>query len=831
MKARITRTEKLVIIKTGVKYLFQIAWTPYTTPTPLPDRPNWNASDWKNYFEGNHPNFWFKEQLRQEALKKKQSEKASSSSSSNFFKDPLKPQVEEWADWPPEKWIEWSESDEYKDLYTNSKNYYQPSGVEQPDSVPILDHREKTPVISVQWSTPPTLTSQNLKQQKVEKVPLKKFYSKGDVSPPPETYLPPPTQSPTEDPNYVYLGSSSNAISSRRSQLSDIKPEFIVNKKKAGPTSLNSDYIYNNGFESSGLPSAEYSQLSSLQFERFKDRETGAINPSMLLLTQKPAHLKTNDFSLDSVQYDQRPSYQEGSSPAIFENRVNNQAQGSLPAQGSIQDPRGRPPSANNREQQNKFRPRRPGSGSVFQQQKPVRRNPNLPDNSNLSPEVFLPPIDKNNPNFQDLYQNPTPSVNPYFPPNNPYTFPNQYPQQVPVSSSSSTSSGGGGSSAAASASAGQASSSSTSVSEGGSNTNDNKYYECTAAQCPDNDSNKKLVINDDNRNVFIADPTTTTTTTTTTIRTTTRVINRLENITFPHRGQQVNLNIPPGVDPPDDLQEAINRGGTVNLNCDRRFGCPTLIPPEDRSTTTTTAAPAPAFRVSISPLFGNINRGNSEESSSGTDTTAPVNQIREQLLDKFSVDETEELPVRGLGEDYINEVYELESPESSFNNRVASINSHQETGNSGVRVVGGGERVAEIPSNKYPEDDSTAEDLKNIVNALTGLIQLLNGTNLDQGRLKSQSKIGLPPGGNHLGSKRYPVKNIIFDDEATFEFTKSQSLLDGDVIYFNTKKNLPSLQVSDREVSYPSTTIPPHLIPLGQEKDNLCRSAQDSEF
>ena len=53
----------------------QIAWTPYTTPTPLPDRPNWNSTDWFNYFKGNHPNFWFKEKLKKEALAKIEKEK------------------------------------------------------------------------------------------------------------------------------------------------------------------------------------------------------------------------------------------------------------------------------------------------------------------------------------------------------------------------------------------------------------------------------------------------------------------------------------------------------------------------------------------------------------------------------------------------------------------------------------------------------------------------------------------------------------------------------------------------------------------------------------
>ena len=147
----------------------QIAWTPYTTPTPLPNRPDWNASDWKNYFKGNHPNFWFKEKLMNEKIAKmekeklivfmsQQDEKSEEDQSinddkplkSNFFKNPLRPQPEEWINWPPERWVEWSESEEYRDLYTSPTNIYRHSGVKQPESPPVLGYREKMPVILTQ---------------------------------------------------------------------------------------------------------------------------------------------------------------------------------------------------------------------------------------------------------------------------------------------------------------------------------------------------------------------------------------------------------------------------------------------------------------------------------------------------------------------------------------------------------------------------------------------------------------------------------------------------------------------------------------------------------
>ena len=150
-----------------------MSFTPYTTPTPLPNRPNWNKTDWVEYFADNHPNIWFREQqekkktlnkdnsseaqpdhldkeerktfniivekeendssdsgitwtidtsedqesfingLKLELEKHNKTEKDTASMSpklsSKFFEDPLNPKPEEWLDWPPEKWIEWSE--------------------------------------------------------------------------------------------------------------------------------------------------------------------------------------------------------------------------------------------------------------------------------------------------------------------------------------------------------------------------------------------------------------------------------------------------------------------------------------------------------------------------------------------------------------------------------------------------------------------------------------------------------------------------------------------------------------------------------------------------
>ena len=843
----------------------QIAWTPYTTPTPLPNRPNWNATDWKKYFTKNHPNFWFKEKLKEEKIAALEKEKlikfmsqqveeknnvnvietADASQGSKFFKNPLQPQPEEWLNWPPERWVEWSQSEEYRDLYTSPSNIYRPSGVEQPESPPVLGYWEKMPVILTQWSTP-TPTPERSNQGSLIKEGIRdrnKEVIRGKVSPPPETFFPDPTQSPTEDPNYIYRVNYNKNKPTTRSQLSDIKPQFVINEPKKAHGSISSDYLYNKNFESSGLPNSEYSPASNLDFERYKDRDSLAVNPSLLLLTKKPNYAKDGlpaaelAFDIFNEQLPLNPSFQEGLSPERFETSFV-QTQGSVPAEGDPQDPKSRPPAANTRKQQNRFRPAqfrpgRPGQ-SGFQGNTNQRINPNLPDNSNLSPEVHLPPINQNNPNFQNIYKNQGPQqINPYHPPNNPGYFQNQYQPPQGASSSTSTSTGGGGSSAAASSSAGFSSSSSTSVSDGGNNNNDNKYSECTGPQCSSKkEEEKPFSLNDENRNVFFSEETTSTTT-----RSPLRETNLLENITFPNGGdQQINLNIPEGVTPPPDLQEAIDRGGDINLNCDRTNGCPTLIPPQDRLSTTQTTTRAPVFRVSISPLFGNIRSGNSEEETS-SGIQEQNNQVREKLLANsasLNNEATDELPLRGLGDDYVNEVYELDSPTSfsrpaAQGNRVATIGSDRGVlpADRVAAVSGSRDRVADIPPVQSDGDApaATAEDLKSIVQALSGLIQLLNNTG--RRNTKNQnSNLTQPFGLGHLGGKRYPVKNIIFDEDATFSKIKSQNVMDGDIIYYNIKKNLPSPQyhnIRSHSISnIDTTTIPPHLIPLGSDGSPL---------
>jgi hypothetical protein len=136
------------------------------------------------------------------------------------------------------------------------------------------------------------------------------------------------------------------------------------------------------------------------------------------------------------------------------------------------------------------------------------------------------------------------------------------------------------------------------------------------------------------------------------------------------------------------------------------------------------------------------------------------------------------------------------------------------------------GSRVAEVPTDQSTNSGGGSEDdLRSIVKALSGLIQILNSTS--KGRKRNTIR-GAPHriGGGHLGNKPYPVKNIIFDDAATFSKIKSHNLPSGETIYFNVKRPLATglSQGLIPSSTAPRTTIPPHLIPLGPDGAPLVR-------
>ena len=46
-----------------------------------------------------------------ESVEERAAQLSQSGEESPFFADPRNPQPSEWSDWPPEKWLEWSESE------------------------------------------------------------------------------------------------------------------------------------------------------------------------------------------------------------------------------------------------------------------------------------------------------------------------------------------------------------------------------------------------------------------------------------------------------------------------------------------------------------------------------------------------------------------------------------------------------------------------------------------------------------------------------------------------------------------------------------------------
>ena len=237
-----------------------------------------------------------------------------------------------------------------------------------------------------------------------------------------------------------------------------MQPIYIDKERKEEIHSRTNDYVISarpQDIPSLGsLPSSERYQPPSLPFSRYKDKNSGAVNPAMLLLTEKPFdYIRNNEQESISEPYWTRegppPSnqifFQEGATGYAGQEELSyiqqQQQQGSPPAEGSVDAPRTRPerpqPAVGpNRFRAPAYRPRRPGSpaaagnnfqtgfgGASSQSPSPL-----------LSKEVVLPPVDPNNPNFAPVVRNPNGSgygrqpprgslagsqpYDPYFPPN-----------------------------------------------------------------------------------------------------------------------------------------------------------------------------------------------------------------------------------------------------------------------------------------------------------------------------------------------------------------------------------------------------------------------------
>ena len=199
-------------LKRATRPPYLISFTPYTTPTPLPNRPDWKKEDWLEYFRENHPNFWFEKELKKKAQEKL---------------NLTLPEVEEsefdldnWKSWTPEQWIKWSNSKQYKETQLNVLNQYQeqyPYKVYEDLDGPVLDFKSSQPVFVSETSYQKWVAEQKQKDNQrskleqlvhskleaLEKAPEDKP-KEDKLSPlPPRTYFPKPTVSPTQDPFYI----------------------------------------------------------------------------------------------------------------------------------------------------------------------------------------------------------------------------------------------------------------------------------------------------------------------------------------------------------------------------------------------------------------------------------------------------------------------------------------------------------------------------------------------------------------------------------------------------------------------------------------------------
>ena len=247
---------------------------------------------------------------------------------------------------------------------------------------------------------------------------------------------------------------------------------------------------------------------------------------------------------------------------------------------------------------------------------------------------------------------------------------------------------------------------------------------------------------------------------------------------------------------------EALGGDGNTNNNCTQPDGCQL----QSLSTTTTTTTRPFSISFSISPLFGNFHRPTQTEATLGT----------ERVSDDFeSLDETEELPSPGLGENFINEVYRLDNNETSL--KPGKIQSNKEASPDAV--------ITEQTNGK----EDSKEDIKDVVNALRGLIQLLNST--DKGRKKLQSlksKLYLK---SKPSSPKNPieVKNIVIGDQTpnvqSFLNQPYTNLLINKAhvgqYSYSTNQEAKEPIVNKLELKV-KQHIPPHLIPLGPDGNPL---------
>ena len=462
--------------KTRAPYV--ISFTPYTTPTPLPKRPDWKPKDWLEYFKTNHPNFWFQEQMRKKILAKLNGTlpKPQWQKESEF-------DYENWKSWTPETWIKWANSKEYKDKYLNVLNPYKVQEGIAPDfkvyedlDGPVLNFKESQSVYIAENEYNRLVEEQKNLDEFKESLEYKDYEDvdesiieakKGDTEKddllPAETFLPKPTASPTKDPYYYRTKSQ---YITRKGPIGGISEEYIY-KNKASKKSRQDSRIPENY-------DLRYRQKSPIDIDsaRLKDRQipagaVEAVNPEdFLLKTSDTDNRQSQQESLDFVSNNSGPNT-EFTIP--YSNYIKN-----------LIDRSGQPILA-------------PLSNEVGQ-------NPDNRQGSRPQPEIVtiggVKAYDYLAPNRQSDRQNNRPQQD--YGSFNDQSFGNQNPPQAiqqqqqfapQGSSSSSTSHSPSGFSSSAAAASGAGASTSTSSKSGLPQTieetpNDNQYYPCLDNNC-----------------------------------------------------------------------------------------------------------------------------------------------------------------------------------------------------------------------------------------------------------------------------------------------------------------------------------------------------------
>ena len=246
-----------------------ISFTPYTTPTPLPKRPDWTKDDWLAYFKENHPNFWFQKQLQMKVAQKQNETVAAAAAEKE--KNSTKFDYANWKSWSPETWLQWSNSKEYKDKYLNVLNPYrkeQPFQTYEDINSASLDYRDNQPVylsesyvgkiVQAQVEQDAAALEENEEEAGAETIANDRNIGKL----PPRTYFPPPTYSPTKDPFYLHNDKS---------------------KTKIGIQGISNEYIYTR--PGSGVARArKVEDIQDRQLSYNQGAQVKAVNPVDLLL-------------------------------------------------------------------------------------------------------------------------------------------------------------------------------------------------------------------------------------------------------------------------------------------------------------------------------------------------------------------------------------------------------------------------------------------------------------------------------------------------------------------------------------------------------------------